>query len=228
MNADPLRKKYARIAGWYDLLDFPWEMLRYRKVRPEVWRRTSGARLILDAGAGTGRNIPYYPPSAHVTGVDLSEAMLVRARRRAATSSAVRLSCGTVLALPFKSRTFDAVVSTFLFCVLPDDLQPPALKELSRVLKPGGRAILLEYQYSRHPWRRAVMKAMSPWVAWAYGARFDRRTPEHLASGGWRILEDRFVSGDTAKVIVAEPGPLGDGRRIQPGVSSGIEHEGGR
>lgn len=207
MNDLSLRKTYARIGPWYDLLDAPWEWLRYRHLRPLVWREVAGCRDILDAGVGTGRNIAHYPPAARVTGVDLSWAMISRASsRRRESASPATLILGDALALPFKPASFDAVVSTFLFCVLPDDLQPAALRELARVIRPGGKAVLLEYQYSQNPIQRALMRAMAPWVEWAYGARFDRRTTDHLRAEGWRIETERFLSKDIVKLIVATPG----------------------
>lgn len=204
MNEAGLKKKYARIGRWYDLLDAPWEFLRYRRIRPAVWREVAGMKRILDAGAGTGRNIEFYPPGSRVTGVDLSETMMRRAMaRRSQAHDRVDFSIGSVTALPFKNGVFDAVVSTFLFCVLPDVLQPPALLELARVIRPGGAAVLLEYQYSQYPAQRRLMNLMSPWVEWAYGARFDRQTVQHLKDGKWRIRSEQFLSRDIVKLIVA-------------------------
>lgn len=205
-----LKRKYAFTGHVYDFLDAPWEFLRYRKIRPRVWAEAAGARRILDAGIGTGRNISYYPRGVEVHGVDLSETMLQACRQRIrSVASTAGLACGTVTCLPFKNQSFDAVVSTFLFCVLPDELQPPALKELRRVLRPGGKLILLEYVYSQNPIQRLVMQSMSLWVEFLYGARFDRRTPQHLLAGNWRIESERFVSKDIVKLIVARPVEFG-------------------
>jgi hypothetical protein len=60
--------RYERIAPLYDVLDLPFEYSRYRKIRPLLFHGLSGR--ILDAGVGTGRNIPFYPPEAEVVGVD--------------------------------------------------------------------------------------------------------------------------------------------------------------
>src|SRR5438128_1249443 len=79
-----LRDRYERIAPFYDLLDGPFERVRYRRLRPLLFAGLCGR--ILDAGVGTGRNIPYYPPGAEVMGVDISPSMLARARRRAMES----------------------------------------------------------------------------------------------------------------------------------------------
>lgn len=204
MDIDRLKKIYARTGPFYDVLDFPWEMIRYRKIRPVVWAEAAGARRILDAGIGSGRNVPHYPAGAEVHGVDLSEAMLgtCRARKRR-LNRAVHLICGSITGLPHKTAVFDAVISTFLFCVLPDPLQPPALSELARVLRPGGKLVLLEYVYSRDPRQRRIMSFMAPLVEWLYGARFDRKTTDHLKAGGWRIESERFVAKDILKLIIA-------------------------
>ena len=62
--------RYQRIAWAYDLLDLPFEYGRYRKIRPLLFRGLSGR--ILEAGVGTGRNFPFYPPGSEVVGIDLS------------------------------------------------------------------------------------------------------------------------------------------------------------
>jgi ubiquinone/menaquinone biosynthesis C-methylase UbiE len=81
-----LLARYQRIAPLYDLLDRPFERGRYRELRPQLFAGLSGT--ILDVGTGTGRNIPFYPSGARVTGIDLSPAMLARAARRLESASA--------------------------------------------------------------------------------------------------------------------------------------------
>ena len=83
--------------------------------------------------------------------------------------------------LAFEDQAFDAAVATFLFCVLPDDLQVPALREIGRVVKSGG--------------------LWEPWVAWAYGAGFDRRTEERVPEAGLEVVESRLVVDDLIKFI---------------------------
>jgi ubiquinone/menaquinone biosynthesis C-methylase UbiE len=157
---------------------------------------------ILDAGVGTGRNIPYYPVGATVVGVDLSPAMLARAeRRRAELDAAVDLRLMDVTQLEFPDHSFDAAVATFLFCVLPDELQTRALRELNRVVKPGAPIRLLEYVRPRGRVRRAIAAMWEPWMAWAYGAGLDRRTEEHVVEAGLQITESRFVVDDLVKFI---------------------------
>src|SRR3954462_13675540 len=122
-------QRYRRIARFYDLLDRPFERQRYRPLRPLMFQGLSG--YILDAGVGTGRNFPFYPPDSEVVGVDLSPAMLTRARRRQyETGTSVELRQMDVTRLDFPDRYFDAAVATFLFCTLPDELQVAGLREL--------------------------------------------------------------------------------------------------
>lgn len=194
--------RYQRIAPLYDLFDLPFEYGRYRKIRPLLFQGLSGT--ILDAGVGTGRNFPFYPSGAKVVGIDFSPAMLARAaRRRRSASAEIELRRMDVTRLDFADRTFDAAVATFLFCVLADELQVPALKELGRVVKPGGTIRLLEYTRPRGTVRRAVTRIWQPWVHWAYGASYDRRTREYLPEAGLQLIDSRFVVADLIKLISA-------------------------
>jgi ubiquinone/menaquinone biosynthesis C-methylase UbiE len=194
--------RYQRIAPFYDLLDLPFEYRRYRKIRPQLFAGLSGR--LLDAGVGTGRNFPFYPPGAKVVGIDLSPAMLARAARRLGSAvGEVTLRHMDVTRIELPDRHFDAAVATFLFCVLPDELQVPALREIGRVVKPGGIIRLLEYTRPRGTFRRAMTRLWEPWVRWAYGAGFDRRTEEHVPRAGLQLVGSRFVVDDLIKLIEA-------------------------
>ncbi|MCH8183736.1 MAG: class I SAM-dependent methyltransferase [Proteobacteria bacterium] len=198
------KRTYARIARFYDFLDGPFEKSRYRTLRPRLFEGLSGR--ILDAGVGTGRNIDYYPPESEVTGIDLSPAMLSRARkRRDEAGRAVELMEMDARRTTFPDGHFDAVVASFLFCVLDYDDQLPALKELGRVCKPGGEIRLLEYCYSEDPRQRFVMRLWAPWVHWAYGARFDRDTERYIDEAGLTLRHKEFVYGDTLKLLILAP-----------------------
>ena len=198
------KRTYARIARFYDFLDGPFERKRYQSMRPVLFEGLSGR--ILDAGVGTGRNIEYYPSSSDVTGIDLSPAMLRRARkRRDAAGRAVELVEMDARNTAFPDDHFDAVVATFLFCVLDYKDQLPALKELGRVCRPGGEIRLLEYGYSQNPRQRFVMRLWAPWVNWAYGARFDRDTERYVEDAGLTLLKKTFLYTDTVKLLVLAP-----------------------
>ena len=195
-----LRERYQRIAPFYDLLDFPFEHGRYRHIRPLLFAGLGGH--ILDAGVGTGCNIPFYPAGSCVTGVDLSPAMLARARRRAEkVGRAVDLRLMDVTRLDLPDDMFDAAVASFLFCVLPDESQPDALRELRRVIKPGGTLRLLEYVRPTGALRGFIARLWEPWMSFAYGAGLDRRTQAHLHDLGFEIVESRFLVDDLIRMI---------------------------
>ena len=198
------RATYQRIARWYDLLDAPFERKRYQAIRPLLFAGLSGR--ILDAGVGTGRNIPFYPQDGDMLGIDLSPAMLTRAsRRRDEVGRDVALMEMDVMHTSFEDNSFDAVVSTFLFCVLAPEHQLPALKELARICKPDGEIRLLEYSYSKNPMKRFIMRLWAPWVRFAYGAAFDRNTYLYLEEAGFEETENYFLVDDIIRFIVARP-----------------------
>jgi ubiquinone/menaquinone biosynthesis C-methylase UbiE len=195
-------QRYRRIARFYDLLDRPLERKRHRPLRPLMFQGLSGH--ILDAGVGTGRNFPFYPPGATVVGLDISPAMLAEAERRLNEATApVELLGMDVTRLDFPDASFDAAVATFLFCALDEELQVPGLRELGRVVKPGGPIRLLEYVRPSGPWRRFITRLWQPWIAWAYGASFDRNTEAYIRPAGLELVEARFVVDDLIKLIEA-------------------------
>jgi ubiquinone/menaquinone biosynthesis C-methylase UbiE len=195
-------ERYQRIAPVYDLLELPFEYGRYRRVRRLLFEGLSG--LLLEAGVGTGRNFPFYPPGTKIVGIDISPSMLARAERKQKSAAAeVELRQMDVTRLDFADRSFDGAVATFLFCVLSEEQQVPALKELGRVVKPRGPIRLLEYVRPRGTVRRVVAKLWEPWIAWAYGASFDRRTEEHIPEAGLELIEAHFVVDDLVRLISA-------------------------
>lgn len=200
------RQKYQRIAPFYDLLDLPFEYTRYRRLRPLLFEGLAGR--ILEAGVGTGRNFPFYPPGASLVAIDFSPAMLARAARRLPAAAPVELREMDVTRLDFPDGSFDAAVATFLFCVLPDALQLPALRELGRVVKPGGTIRCLEYVRPHGAGRRFLARLWEPWVAWAYGAGFDRPTERAIGEAGLGLVEARFVVDDLVKLLSARAGTL--------------------
>jgi hypothetical protein len=101
-----------------------------------------------------------------------------------------------VTALEFPSSSFDAAVSSFLFCVLPDPLHFPALRELGR-----GLIRLLEYVWPQGTFRRIVSCIRQPLIRWSYGASFDRHTERHVPAAGLELVESRYVVDDLLKLL---------------------------
>jgi ubiquinone/menaquinone biosynthesis C-methylase UbiE len=190
--SNPVR--YQRIAPFYDLLDLPFEYSRYRTLRRGIFHDLRGG--LVDAGAGTGRNFAWYPSGADVVAIDISAAMLARAqpRRLSSPAASITLCLADVTRLPLPDARFDAAIATFLFCVLPDDQQLAALRELARVVRPGGRIRLLDYVRPPGRARRLITRLWEPWVTWAYGASFDRLTEAHVAATGLVVANRRMLA----------------------------------
>ena len=198
------KRPYVHLARLYDLLDLPFEYGRYRPLRRTIFQDLSGT--VLDAGVGTGRNMPFYPSGAEMVGIDLSPHMLSRARqRRESLGVTADLRERDVTATGFPDASFDYAVATFLFCVLDNEQQLPALRELRRITKPSGEIRILEYAYSSRPLRPFVIHLWAPWVRWMYGAAFDRRTEQYVEAAGLEVVEDRFLFEDIIKLLVLRP-----------------------
>lgn len=106
---------------------------------------------VLEIGSGTGLNFAHYGASVEVTAVepsDFREAPRARARKKEAKAR-VSVAHGKAEALPFDAGSFDCVVSTFVLCSVRS--VEASLAEARRVLKPGGRLLLLEHVRSRDP-----------------------------------------------------------------------------
>jgi len=149
---DAVRTMFDRIAPVYD------SMNRVMTAGLDVrWRRLAAAAVVrpgdhvLDAACGTGdlAIADLRAGAAAVTGLDFSAAMLDRARRK---SSAVDWVEGDLLALPFEDGALDAATVGFGVRNLAGDLER-GLRELHRVLRPGGRLAILEITTPRGPLR---------------------------------------------------------------------------
>jgi ubiquinone/menaquinone biosynthesis C-methylase UbiE len=197
-------QKYERIAPLYDVLDKAYEVSWKRGLRAAVFRDTGG--MVLDAGAGTGCNIPFYPENATVIGIDNSPGMLARAVNRAVREGIEAEFLEMDLTrTSFPDDHFDAIAVTFVFCVLPEDLQLAVLRELCRICKPTGTIRILDYTLSRKAPVRLMMRVVSPWLNFAFAARYTARYESYLDDAGLSIIENRFVMGDVVKLLILSP-----------------------
>ena len=197
------RDRYDRLARVYDLMEALIERFSFRRWRARLWSRVRGER-ILEVGVGTGKNMPFYPPEAQVTAVDLSEKMLAQAQERTQQLDLeVDLRLMDVQHLDFPDDSFDAAVASFVFCSVPD----PALglRELARVVKPGGQIILLEHVRARPPILGKIMDWLNPLVVRIMGANINRRTVENVQKAGLPLREvEDLTSSGIVKLIVSE------------------------
>ncbi len=196
-----LQAKYRITSMFYDILDYPWEK-QYKKWRPGLLKDVHGA--VIEAGVGTGRNLRYYPPNVKVTGIDLSKGMLRKSIKRGKSAECefypVHEDATSMASIP--SDCFDWLISTYLCCVMPDHLQPLAIKQFERVLKAGARFRLLEMVYSKNPVLRRRQELFAPFVQWVYGARFDRNTLAYIEQSSiLKITKTYFLKEDVYLVI---------------------------
>lgn len=192
---------YSRVASLYDLLDLPFEWARYRRLRRILCAGLQGP--VLETGVGTGRNLGFYPSGVQVTGMDLSPAMLARARqRRLPPGVTAAFQAGDTTHTGLADGQFDAVVSSFLLCVLPREQRLPALQEMARVCRDGGEIRLMEYQRSHKPVRRALQALWEPWVRRVFGADFDVDLDSLVTDAGLTIVESRLVVDDIIRYVV--------------------------
>ena len=197
-------RQYDRLAALYDPMDLA-EFLFKRHIRDRIFEGLQG--LVLDAGVGTGCNIPYYPVGATVVGADASPGMLAQAHRRSReTAMDIRLAAQDVTRLGFADGAFDAIVATFLFGVIGDALQPAALAELARVCKPGGEIRIVDYTLARSRVRRVLMQTFwAPYQTVVMKCSFASRPERHMASAGLTLVREEFIYSDFVRMLVAEP-----------------------
>jgi len=139
-------RKYNRIASIYDVFGFLMEA-KARQKALDVAAIKDGEK-ILEVALGTGLNfveILKRNPSGWVEGIDISVKMLERARKRISRTGCgnYKLNLCDCRRLPFEDKTFDVLMNQYLFDILPVDDFFPILSEFRRVLKDGGRIILV-------------------------------------------------------------------------------------
>lgn len=188
MRRDPVARVYDRVARFYDLYETPMDWLGGARRRRRVLAHAAGR--VLEVGIGTGRNADYYPDGVQVTGIDLSEAMLVRARRRVTWGGVLDgLVRGDVQRLPFPDAAFDTVTATCVFCSVADPVA--GLREVRRVVKPTGQVLLLEHVRPRNRVLGRLFDVLSPLTRRLFGPSINRRTEENVAAAGLRAIDVR-------------------------------------
>lgn len=202
MDTAEIRRVYDRLAGRFDLLEWPLEVLFLRRWRRSLCRHARGE--VLEVGVGTGRNLPFYPPGCRITGVDISPKMLQRARARARRLG--REAAFTVMdaeRLEFPDASFDTVVSTLALCTIPDPVQ--ALREMARVCRPGGRILLLDHVRSDRSWLGRIQDRVTPRSVRRLGCHLNRDTLALARAAGLAVERAERRLGGVVMAIAARP-----------------------
>jgi ubiquinone/menaquinone biosynthesis C-methylase UbiE len=191
-------------AGRYDRAMTFWDRHLFGESRPWACGRAVGD--VLEVAVGTGRNLSFYPDGARLTGVDWSPAMLAIARERAAALGRdADLRQGDAQALDFPDSSFDSVLCALGLCAIPDDRR--AVTEMARVLRPGGRLLLVDHVAASASALRAVQWLYERITIPLAGEHFRRRPVAYLAELGFVIEEsERFKLGVVERVCARKPG----------------------
>ncbi|PIN76130.1 hypothetical protein COV18_00760 [Candidatus Woesearchaeota archaeon CG10_big_fil_rev_8_21_14_0_10_37_12] len=204
-------KKYNTIGWFYDYLDYFSEKFIHIPARKKLWSQVRGKlenneKRILDAGCGTGANMLFYP-RAEIHAIDASHVMLNRAKKRAEKlHKKVKLAQMDLTKITYPSNYFDAIVCTFVLCVMQPEVEKKAIKELHRVLKKSGKLFVLDYTYSKSFWRRLFQKLFAePIFHLLYGVRLGNPTVA-LVSELFEVKKVTFLWTDVLRLIVVEKG----------------------
>lgn len=198
-------ERWDALAARYDVLSAGLERRFLAASRPWVGDRARGR--VLEVGIGTGANLPYYRwgQVEELVGLERSPAMLDQTRERARELGVpVTLLEGDAGALELPDASVDTVVSTFVLCCVPDERQ--ALREMVRVLRPGGTLLLADHVASDRWWVRAGQAALDAVTVRSAGEHFRRRPLPCVRELNLEVVESvRTTLGALERVHARRP-----------------------
>ena len=187
---------YRRVAPVYDL----WAWLTESKARERCLELAAiqDGESVLEVAVGTGlafERILLATPSGKVEGVDLTHEMLARAKRRAAATgkSNFRLSIGDAYDLDFADNSFDVLINNYMFDLLPERDFPTVLAEFKRVLRPGGRLVMVNMTAGAH-WYNGIWMLIYDISPALLGGCRGVSLLAHLENAGFRQLQREYIS----------------------------------
>jgi ubiquinone/menaquinone biosynthesis C-methylase UbiE len=195
------KRVWDQAAPIYDMQIALLEKILFGGGREWLAERADGR--VLEVAIGTGRNLPLYGAGVTITGVELSPAMLAIARQRAAGRD-VDLREADAEHLPFGDAAFDTVVCALSLCTIPSPAA--AIVEMRRVLRPGGRLLLLDHIGSTWPLVYAAQWLLERVTIRAAGEHFTRRQLPLVKAAGFQIVEtERLKAGTVERVYAVKP-----------------------
>jgi len=181
------RSSHRWFAAMYDCVSSWGERRVLRHLRPMVAGEATG--YMLEIGVGTGANFPYYKLTERIVATEPDPFMLRRAQRRAAhLGLPVEFHQCPAEELPFSDASFDTVVLTLALCTVRDP--PRALREIRRVLKPGGPFRFIEHVRSDSRLTGLVQDLLTPvWRWFGAGCHLNRKTIASIEAAGFELVE---------------------------------------
>ena len=193
--------KWNRAARSYDLMSARGPEQRWRPAKERLFSYMRPDARILFVALGTGLDIACFPRGRHIVGIDISPAMLARAEPRArAYEGNLVTRLQDVTHLDFPDGEFDQVFTSGTFCSVPDPVK--GLKELRRVLKPGGELYMFEHTGSCWFPFNVMMNALTP-LTRRLGPDMNRHTAHNVESAGFQLRAIENVFLDVVKMISA-------------------------
>jgi ubiquinone/menaquinone biosynthesis C-methylase UbiE len=170
------------------------------------WATSQVEGDVLEIAVGTGRNLEHYAAGTRLTGIELSPEMLAIARKRVASAGIeIDLRQGDAQALEFADESFDTVLITLALCTIPDDRKAAA--EAHRVLRPGGRLVLLEHVRSPVAPIRIAQRMLDPLAQRLEADHLVREPLDYLGDVGFEIeTVKRLKWGIVERVVARKPG----------------------
>jgi len=194
---------HPRFAAFYNrMMGRPLVRRMFDPLRRKIVGQAHG--IVLEVGAGGGQNFPLYDPARveRVEAVEAVEAMLDEARRAlSATPVSITLTCAPVESLPFPDAQFDSVVATLVFCSVHDPER--GLREIWRVLKPGGTLLLLEHVRAQGSVTAWVQNVLVPLSTRCMGnCHWNRDTLRTILQTGFQTTQVRQLSGGLQPLLL--------------------------